>query len=237
MTFSELITLARLYTPGAKKNQVSDDDLKVVINAGAVDVASMTKCLEAEVDFQIEAGVREYKLNSVAPNFLSIKKEGVWIWNGSEFKKIYPKTRKWLDNEYVNWRGQGQALPIYYYIESNIVGFYKTPATTYASGAKIYYYRKPQTMVNDNDIPFHVYGDNQTEISSLSILNDSILDYCKWKLSDPLSKPTGEIISRRNDYYRVLQDKMKRIERREDINTDTDTKRRQRPKWGLRGSY
>ncbi len=237
MTLGEFLDLARLFVPGAKKNQVTDDQLKIVLNAGALDIVSFTRCLDRVVYFDLVDGQQEYLLSDVAPDFLSMDDEGIWVYDGSRYKKCYPKTRKWLDEEYINWRGAGESTPIYYYQEENAIGFYKTPSTSRTNGALMYTIRKPETMVENTDVAFHVYGDKKTEISSLSVLNESVLDYTKWKLSEPLSKPLGEIISRRGDYYSAMKERMKRIKKRADINKDGDTKRRQRPSWAIRGSY
>lgn len=229
MKFSELITMSRIYVPGAKQNQVNNEQLKIVLNKGAEDIARLAKCMKKDIKFAITAGVYEYNISDIAEDFCKIAKEGIRIYDGTKFKEIYPKTQKWLDNTYPNWRDGSETTPNWYYIEpeNDKIGFYQIPGTSYEEGAQMFYYRKPEEMVDDDDVPFHVDGDNQTEIPSLTVFDDCIFDYVKWKLAEPLSKPTGEVMSRKQDYINSVLEKMASIKEREDVNSSETTRRRQ----------
>ena len=81
-------------------------------------------------------------------------------------------------------------------------------------------------MVINDDVPFHVVGDNQKEIPSLAIMSDSVLDYVRWKLAEPLSKNTDEIVSRQKEYYAALNGRMNAIEEKRSFNTSRRSKRK-----------
>jgi len=226
MQFSDLQTLARLYTAGAKKTVINDVQLKLIINQGAIDVATLSKCMPKTKTFDVTGSQRDYSLPTIASDYVAMDKSGVWLYNGSQWKEIEKKTKKYLDERYTNWRSMGESFPIFYYMKGDTLSFYKTPDETRASGGELNYFRKGQTMTDDSDTPFHVDGDKTTEITSLLTLSDSILDYVRWKLSEPLSKGTEEIISRQKEYYSALRGRMNAINEEIDLNSSRKNKRR-----------
>ncbi len=230
MKFSELLTMARLYTPGAKRTVVSDAQLKIVINAGAVDVATIAKCMHRTKTFNIEADKQEYSIvGDIASDYVSMADSGIWMYNGTQWKEVEEKSRKFLDNKYINWRERDASdVFLYFYVEDDMLGFYPTPESARTDGGEINYFRKGDEMVNDDDVPFHIVGDNEVEITSLLTLSDSVLDYVRWKLSEPLSKATDEIISRQKEYYSALSGRMQAIEEKRSFNTSRRSKRKVR---------
>ena len=231
MKLSDLLIMSRLYTSGAKRTVVPDTQLKIIVNAGAVDVATIGKCMFRTKNFDITASKGEYSItDDIADDYVAMADSGVWLYDGSQYKEIDEKNRKYLDDRYVNWRSMDDAFPIIYYVDNDVLGFFRVPDTTRAAGGQINYYRKCEPMVSDDDQPFHIVGNKTKAIGSLETLSDSVLDYVRWKLCEPLSKSTEEVLSRQKEYYAALGGRMKIIKEKKALNANRYAKRRMRVK-------
>jgi len=195
MTLDNLKILARAYVPGAKTNVVSDTVVELILNNGAVEVAALTICLKTNKKFNVVADQREYLLSSVLGDFLVMDDPGVWWNDGTSWKQLHPKTMKWLDENRMNWRNEASGDPMYYYQENDTIGFHPKPDTTLTEGFHIYYGRKPVLMTAAEHYAF----EGITEITHLSILDEAILYYFKWKVQPALNKDSADDF-RRNEY-------------------------------------
>lgn len=224
MNFLELQNMARTYVPGAKASVLDPDILKTMLNRGALDVCSYTGCLKKNEKFTVTAEVQEYSITSKFSKYLNIDKKGIWVYDGTQWKQMIPKTVKWLDENEPAWRNAASDLPMYYYIEGDNIGFHPMPETTRDLGAWIYYTRRHTQMSDDGHYPFHAENDQTTEIPWLSILDDSILEYVEWKLYKPVSKETVEVDDKQKVYYINLDQRMKQINNRPDISMSHDNR-------------
>lgn len=221
MTLDQLKTLARAYVPGAKVSVIADGTLEILLNAGVVEVAALTVCLKTNKKFDIVANQREYVISSVLGDFLVMDDPGIWWYDGSSWKQLHPKTMKWLDENRPNWRDEASGDPMYYYQEGDTIGFHPTPDTSQTDGAHVYYGRKPLAMTEGGHYPF----ERATEITHLTILDDAILYYWKWKIQPALNKDASDDF-RKNEYAfkNEVASKKAMLARRPDISASRYTK-------------
>lgn len=228
MNWGELKELARAGTPYAKTTAVSDDIIEQLLYKGVVEVARRTKCLPKKIKFNLVAETSEYTLSTITNAFLVMDKPGVWWYDGTNYKQLDVKTKKWLDENIPSWRTLGSGTPLYYYQEANTIGFHPKPNTTQADGALLHYFAKPDKPDNDEKFAF----EGTTEISSLLILEDCILNYYRWKVL-PMLAQDDEYNRAENQYKRSLIDVATLlIKERPDISASRKTRYRG-PRIGL----
>jgi len=222
MNLGNLMTMARLETPGAKKNAVGDTALKLILNSGAVDVASYSVCLPEDTKFAAVADQGEYNLSSVVSRFLVTSGEGLWYRDSAtdNYKRLTPHTIKWLDKNRPYWRDEDAGVPVYYYQHGNNLGLVPAPDGAVTEGLWLYFGQKPQAMSSTSHYPFG-YG---SEITRLAPLSECILAYAKWKLSKALNKAATVILAEEQVYNKSLVGKTALISRRLDISGDRNTK-------------
>jgi len=220
MTLSELKTITRAITPGAKPQVISDTVLTLMLNQGALDIASYTMCLKTNIKFDVVSDQQEYNLSTVVPKYLNIDKQGIWWNTGSKWKQLYPRTLKWLDENLNNWRDRSSGTPRYYAIEGDVVTIVDKPDTSLSNGFWIYYAKKPTDMTSDTHYPF---SGSTTEYSYLSIFDMAICKYAKWQLAPMLSKEFNADVARK-EYLSERLEKKTLLYRRKDIVASPDTK-------------
>jgi len=221
MNWGDLKEFARAGTPYAKNSAVSNTIVERVLYKGVVEVARRTKCLSKNKTFNLVAETSEYTISQHVSDFLLMDKPGLWWYNGTDYRQLEPKTRKWLDDNITNWRTLDSGTPRYYYQEQNVLGIYPKPDTTESDGAKIYYFAKPTKPSTDEQYAF----EGATEISSLEILEDCILNYFRWKTLPMLTKD-DEYNRAENQYKRSLVEVIKLIKERPDISASKETRLR-----------
>ena len=87
-------------------------------------MATLSICMHRTKTFNIEADKQEYSIvDDIASDYVAMADSGIWLYNGTQWKEIEEKSRKYLDDRYVNWRSADSAFPLYYYVEDDIVGF------------------------------------------------------------------------------------------------------------------
>jgi len=223
LTFSELKSLARLYVPQAKPNIVDDTALSLIINEGALDVAFHSLCLKANTKFNAVADQSEYNLSSVVTKFLAIDKPGLWWNDGNQWKQLYPKTLKWLDENIPTWRDADSGAPRWYYQNGNTLGVHPAPADSLASGFWLYFAQAPTSMTENAHYPLHQQGDRTVAQEHLSPLAHSILTFVEWKLHKILNKDEESKMTREM-FINEVTTIMAEIERRPDIEASSDVK-------------
>jgi len=190
-SISTLMTLAswqayiRSVIPQATVANVPTDMITRILNSGVLDITKKTLCLKTNKKFDVVSGQSTYDLNSVLGDFLTADKSGLLWNNGTEFTEVYPKTLKWLDNFYTNWRSLSQGNPKFYTIDETILTVVLTPNTSLTNGFWFYYTPMSVDMVNAGDFPFVGSG---TEIKKLRIFNEALEAYCRWKISPMIDK-------------------------------------------------
>lgn len=227
MTLANLRALTRAMTPGAKIRVIDNVVLDLVLNEGVKDIAAYTLCLKANKKFDVVADQEEYDLTAEVNNFLNVDKSGLWWYNGSIWRPVYPRTLKWLDENMPNWRSLSSNYPQYYAIEANILTVVNKPSSALSDGFWLYYGETPTRMTNSTHYPF---SGTTTERSQLSIFDMSIVKYAKWQIEPMLNKDQDSNLSL-GEYKREREEKMDLLYTRKDIAHSTDT-RMQGPRAG-----
>lgn len=223
LNFSELKTLSRLYVPQAKPNIVDDTVLSLILNEGALDVAFHSLCLKANTKFNAVADQYEYNLSSVVTKFLAIDKPGLWWNDGNQWKQLFPKTLKWLDENIPTWRDADSGSPRWYYQNGNTLGIHPAPAVSLSNGLWLYFAQAPSSMSEASHYPFHQQGLQTSEQSHLAPLAHSIITYVEWKLHKVLNKDEESKMTREM-YISEITTIMDEIERRPDIVASSDNR-------------
>jgi len=223
MNLTNLKLLARAYVPQAKLSAIGDATLVLILNEGSLDVGLKGNVIKTNSKFLVTAEQQEYELRLVAPRYLAIDKPGVYWYSGSNWKKLYPKTLEWLDENIQNWRDASSGEPLYYYIHSDIVGFYPKPATTLASGAWIYYVKRPVPMPNTSPASEYPFEES-TEMSQYAAYSDSVLDYWIWRAKRILNFPLQEVNEAKQAYMQGIMEKVLQLNKRIDVSFDKAAK-------------
>lgn len=226
MNLGELRTLARAYVPLAKIRTVTNTTLDLILNQGAVDVAAESICLKANEKFNVVEDQTDYDLSSVVTRYLIVDRPGLWYRDSSsdDYKRLYPKTEKWLDINRVGWRDEDPSEPVYYYIASNTLRLVPAGDGDVSDGLWLYFGQKPAFMTDAAHYPFG----GTSEIESLSILSEPILYYWKWKARYIFNEGVDNYRLGENEYKRELARKIKMIYRRPDLTADSKAKRQGR---------
>lgn len=222
MNFENLKKLGRAYIPGAKTSAVSETNLPIVLNEGALDVAMRLKCLKNFGYFDAVANSESYSLSTLFPRFLAVDEPGIWIKNGTVYEDMDPTTIKYLDNKYINWRGQSGTLAERYAIHGDLFIPHPYISTAISQGFLMYYCERPSTMSENGHFPFHISSSQTTERADLATLSDLILLYAEWKILKILSK-RQDAYEKRNEYLEELELKRPLIETRMDISSHRRT--------------
>lgn len=220
MTLLQLKTMARMLVPGAKKNLISDTNLELILNNGARAVAQASKCLATSELVNVTADTETYDLTSILTRFLGFTEAGLWYLNSSTWKQIHPKTIKWLDENYPNWRQLENGTPRYYSVEGDELRLIPHPEDATSNGMWIHYFQAPQLMTASGHYPFGY----TTEIERLIPLQEAILSYSSWKLTLTLNEGKDDYAAMENAYLRTLKEKIREINRRPDIHASKYTK-------------
>lgn len=175
----------RAVIPAATISSVPDTMITQILCSGVLDITKKSLCLRTNKQFDVVEGQEEYDLNAVLGDFLTPDKSGLWWNNGTEFTEVFPKTLKWLDNFYPNWRSLSAGNPQFYSIDEDILTSVLTPNVSLTNGFWFYYTPMPVDMVNSGDFPFVGPGN---EIKRLRIFDESLEAYCRWKISPMLDK-------------------------------------------------
>jgi hypothetical protein len=219
MNLTNLLALARGMIPGAKPNVVDDLIIITVLNAGAVDIAAQSACLKANKKFNVVAGQSEYSIVGNISDYLCVDKPGLWWNNGTQWRPVYPKTLKWLDDNYPNWRDAGDGSPLNYSIDSDILTISPPPLTTLANGFWLYYGKKPEPMTQGDHFPF---SGTTTEIAQLSIFDFALIYFAAWKLAPIINKMADANLSMQ-EYLREREEKINLLYQRRDILASNQT--------------
>ena len=118
---------------------------------------------------------------------------GVYFYDGSNWQQVFPKTRKWLDDNVYNWRSYAATnKPQYYFIENNKLTLFPAYDSNLTEGGWIYYIAKPVPMSAAGHYPWT--GSTTEHITEFDCLDDAIIAYAQWKLSQPLGQKANGVI-------------------------------------------
>lgn len=224
MNLTNLQNMARLLAPGAKSNRIDDTAMDLILNEGADDVAQRVLCLRTNKKFEATADKQQYDLTAdVDSKFIRFTEVGLF-WNAGteaspDWDELDPVTLKWLDEHRSNWRNEDSDDPQYYAIEGDTLYIVPAPSATLTGGFHAHFGQKPTTMTDGEHFPFG----NVAEISRLSRLSDSVLDYWIWKANTIIDKKYDKVKGEAT-YETNLVKRWRQIDKREDISKNRRTK-------------
>jgi len=213
MTLSQLRTLTRGMTPGAKLSVINNTTLDLILNEGVKDVALYSICLKANKKFDVVADKYEYNLSTVIGDYLTVDKPGLWWYNSTKWMPVYPKTLKWLDTFKPGWRDLSSGSPREYSIDADILTVSPPPTDAGTEYFWLYYGKKPAVMTQNTHYPF---SGSTTEFTHLSIFDFAIILFAKWKLEPMLNKKADATDSMQK-YMIEREEKTNLFYRRKDI--------------------
>lgn len=223
MNFANLKSLFRAYVPAANAQALTNTNLEIILNEGALDVAHRMQCLKNFAYFNAEASINKYSLSTKLSRYLGIEESGVWFLSDDEYIELYPKTMRELDNKDHSWRSDTGDSIDEYLIYGDYFMPVPYPETSLSNAFLIYYYERPLTMVDAGDYPFHIVGVKTTERSDLAILSDLILMYAETKVLKLLNK-RQDSAEKYNEYLATIELMRPLIQARPDIVSHRDTK-------------
>lgn len=216
MKLSQFITRIKIQAPNI--SGIDDDAITDLINKGCDQVNLLTKVYRGYTDFNIVANQQIYNFSSVVPSYLGIDKKSVYFLDSSsEWQDLIPKSKDWISKNYPDWiNSTAVALPQWYWIEADEIGFYPKPSTSTTAGCRIYHLKKATAMGSVDHYPF---TGNSTEITALIPLDDAIVAYVKWKLSPAVGAVTDADL-RKNEFLEECRKGAMQINRRQDMSID-----------------
>lgn len=221
MTLANFRSLARVIVPGAVASKITQTVLDLILNNGVRDIAAYTACLKTNKTFTITADDDDYDLSTVIGDYLVMDKPGLWWYDGTQWKQLYPRTLKWLDEKRPGWRDYDSDDPENYTIDGDILTLSPPPNTTLANGLKLYYGKAPTDMTIAGHYPF---SGSTTELTHLSVFDDAILEYWRWKARLALNKGEDAYKMGESAYVRIREEKFNLFKRRPDISSNKNTR-------------
>ncbi len=224
--FSVLQTLARSAVPSAKKARVTPVILKVIINDVCRDINARLHLLSTDDKFNVVADQYKYDLSDsseTVDRYFKTDKMGLW-WNAGtasapDWRRLFPKTLKWLDKNFEGWRNQDGDDPIYYAKHGRFITLYPTPDTALTDGFWLYYIENTINMDKSTDYPFG----NTVEIPEYSSLTYLIIKGVEAWLDRPVGKDQ-EGSQAFIEYIGMIEDAKLKIKGQLDIQSDRKTK-------------
>ena len=172
----------------AKPAKFTDAVLNNVFKRAARDLALYGLLLPTNSKFNSTANTGEYNLNTVVSNYLTADRPGL-LWNSGSvatpaYKPLDMVTQSWMDTYRRNWRDAVAGEPQNCWIEKNLLNVWPKPVSTVTDAFWFYFGQLPYEV--DDDDEYYFYG--ETEMSHLSIMDDAMLLFAKWKCLGALDK-------------------------------------------------
>ena len=131
---SDIIQRFRDENPEIDVNVIPDATLQSWLLIGDQEVCMDQRLITVEnVNIPAIQGQNQYNLTSLNPLFFDVNESysgGLVYYTANQYKRIYPKTKAWLDNNYSQWRTAAQGTPRWYYRQNNYIVVYPTPDNT-----------------------------------------------------------------------------------------------------------
>lgn len=135
MLMSDIIQRFRDENPELDQTVIPDATLMSWLLVGDQEVCMDQRLIVQEnVSFNAVQGTNTYSLTTLNPLFFDINESymgGLVYYNTSgSYKRIYPQSKAWLDNNMSQWRTAAQGTPRWYYRSNSSVVVYPTPDNT-----------------------------------------------------------------------------------------------------------
>lgn len=218
MIASRLVARVKLQVPNIKETAADDNEILAMLSEACDEVNLRTKVYQGYTDFNIVAEQQIYPLSTNVPLYLGMAKERIQFKNSSDqWKFVNPKTLSWIEKKYPEYlNATSAAIPQWYWVEGDDVGFHQKPSTTKALGARLYHLKKANPMTNTDKYP---WTGTTTEITALRPMDDAIVAYFKWKYSPAIGAVTDADL-REKEFLMECQRSAKQVKRRPDLTGD-----------------
>lgn len=132
MLMSDIIQRFRDENPELDANVITDATLMSWLLDGDLETCTKVRLINGEgFNIPAVAGTAKYDLTKVSPLFLDIDESvggGLCYYNTSgSYKRIYPVTKAYLDNNNAQWRTASAGTPRWYYRYGQSIIAYPTP--------------------------------------------------------------------------------------------------------------
>ena len=220
MNLGEFVQRIKLQVPNISSTGVTDPYLKTLIHSAVNAVNALCKVYAGYTDFNIEAEKRVYDLSTVCPRYLGRDKRGLFFKDSNDkWQQVIPKTEAWLASHYPDYlNATSTEIPQFYYIKGDELGFYPPPSTSKTLGCRLYHLKKGGQMTQDAHYPF---SGTATEITALSVLDDAIICWCRWKLA-PAYGAVSDVDLKYREFLLECQRGAMQIRRSPDLVNNSD---------------
>lgn len=217
MTLNQLIQRLRIQVPDAKKSVVSDADVTTLLNEACDKVNLIAKIYKGSVLFNMTINVQKYDLSDVASRFVTPDKSPArFLTSDSTYRRMYPKTRAWMDKKVENWLDASAGDPQYYWFDGDEFWCHPKPSATRTNGFKLYGLLSAVPMDSGDNYP---WTNTTKEIKAFRPMDIALVAYARWQISPALGKDAlGKL-----DYAGFLEEVnrgMRQVKRRPDIMSD-----------------
>ena len=134
MLMQDIINRFRDENPELDQSVIPDATLQGWLTIGDQEVCMKCRLITIEnVNIPAVAGQNTYNLSNLNSLFFDINESyggGLVYYNTSQYKRVYPQTKAWLDNNYSQWRTAQQGTPRWYYRSGSNIVTYPTPDST-----------------------------------------------------------------------------------------------------------
>lgn len=189
MTAGQFIQRVRRMLPSLTVESCPDQVILDELNHGCDEVNMMAQSYHGYTEFSSVPNQQIYSISANVPNYLGIKKNGVW-WYTTANKSwyLYPKSLKWLDLNIRNWRDSAAGVnPTWYWIEDDDLGLFPKPSGT--NTIRLYHLVKATPMDNLNNYP---WKNSTIEDLALRPFDNALVAYARWALSPAAAQPSKE---------------------------------------------
>lgn len=185
MLMSDIIQRFRDENPELDANVISDTTLMSFLLVGDLEICTKVRLINQE-GFVIPAVTNQskYNLTTNNPLFLDIDEAVggglVYFTTSGTYKRIYPKTKAWLDNNNSQWRTASPGIPRYYYRYGNSIIVYPTPNST------VSYFTMDQILLSNPFNNLNIMPFNQ--LPYLAPFHQSLVLYLQWRAKIKIGK-------------------------------------------------
>lgn len=185
MLMSDIIQRFRDENPELDANVIPDNTLMSWLLVGDLEICTKVRLINQE-GFVVPSvpNQSKYNLTTISPLFLDIDESiggGLAYYNTSgNYKRIYPKTKAWLDNNNSQWRTATSGIPRYYYRYGNSIIVYPTPSSV-VSYFTIDCILLSNPFNNLNIMPFN-------QLPYLAPFHQSLVLYLQWRAKIKIGK-------------------------------------------------
>ena len=220
MKASEFITRIKIAVPNIGVPGITDTELLVLLSQAVDEVNLLAKVYKGSTDINIVANQQTYSLGTVAPTYLGpLKIPFKFKDSNNKWQKVYPKTLPWIEGIYPDWLNAGSAaIPRWYWLEGDELGFFNKPSTTKTAGARLYHLKKGTPMTSVDHYPFT--GSSTIQLVALRPLDEAIIEWVRWQLAPSMGANTDQDL-RERAFEKKCAKGAKQIRRRPDYTGDS----------------